>query len=203
MNAVIEGEIILEGFEKIQTLKKLIDKLGTNITNDFDVETLKFHDYNRFFNDDWTEVESLREMPNLSIIITLSDENFVEKFQGRLGYQMRNSRCFCKRTDTTSQFWIIQNDVKVIYTAIVPTQMLYKIGEILVYTEELKDLEGDYNSRVHKMRYPEQYLEPNSTGVEKMKKRKKPTDLGWIFVAIWLGIIGYILLLIGGGTVFG
>ena len=186
MSAIIEGGIILEGFDKIQVLKALIDNKSQEITNEYSISTLDFIEYDKFFKGkSWTEVENLREMPNLAAVIELD----LKRMRNRFDYHSRNYSCWVKRTDTETTFWCPESKNNFLYICKVPTRLIYKINEVLSYMEELKALEHEYEAKVHKMRYPEQYVEKKSSGTTTEKKKNFWNDITWLAIFIWVVLL--------------
>ena len=140
-----------EAYE-ISLLKKHIDTLSTKIENEYGVQTIDFYKYSQIFNEEnWIEVTDMREIPNLSLVAEMNHDDFVRKFAERIENDVYHNRSYSKVSDTTSTYWVIRNSRTTLYKCEVPTVLIYKINEVLIYSQEMREKESKFQAMIRRL----------------------------------------------------
>ena len=178
--------------KEIEDLKEIIETLSNKINFEHELSTGEFLKYNRFFSHKhWIEVKDFREMPNLSMTITMEPEDFINRFN------VWRDQSWVKRTDDITTFYVSREEQSILYTCSVPSILIFKINEVITYFEEVREKEHDHGAMVYALEHPD---EPIKKEKPRPRVYSSSSSYVWFLLAmLWtIALLGISLKGIGG-----
>lgn len=172
--------------KEIEDLKNTVNALGDKILTEHGVSPVDFQEYKTFFEHKyWIEVEEFREMPNLSMTITMETRAFIDKFD------VWRDQSWVKRNDHTTTFYVTRDEQSVLYICKVPSVLIFKINEVMTYFKEMQEKEYEHSAMVYALEHPDEPI--IKKGVEKALKNKQQkyntSAIIWVLITLMWSII--------------